>query len=77
MRYDDGNIAHIGDEIELSGGLKGKIVCSIDTGEFSDDFSSSDWSYLKIGVLAIVTGIGLVHFTNPEPGMKLIRRGDM
>lgn len=37
MRYHDGQLAQLGDVVSLAG-MVGKVVCSIDTSQYSDDY---------------------------------------
>ncbi|MGY3449054.1 hypothetical protein [Bradyrhizobium sp. USDA 4353] len=73
MRYPDGQIARLGDEVGLAG-MSGRVVCSIDTGEYSDAFPKQDWAYLQRGVMIEWDGQGLTHYEEPEAGMILVRR---
>jgi len=50
MRYHDVQIAQLGDVVSLAG-MIGKIVCSIDTGQYSDDYPEQAWAYLQKGVM--------------------------
>jgi hypothetical protein len=55
-------ILHIGDRVTDGGGLPGTVVCVIETGEFSADYTAADWAYLKAGVLVMTEEAGLVHY---------------
>lgn len=66
MKYVSGQIIQLGDKVQIGGSLFGTVVCSIDTGEFSADFSKADWEYLKSGVLIITENAGLIHFMKSE-----------
>ena len=44
MKYPDGQIAHIGDRVRLWKCVKGTVVCSLDTHEFSDQYPMDQWS---------------------------------
>ena len=75
MRYPDGQLAKLGDEVNLAG-MFGKVVCSIDTGEYSDAHSEKDWAYLLKGVMIDWDKMGLTHYEQPEAGMTLVRRSE-
>jgi len=74
MKYQNGEIAHLGDVIELWAGVEGSVVCSIDTEEYSIDYPASAWSYLEKGILIKSDKVGLIHYINPESTFKLISR---
>ncbi|CCE10199.1 conserved hypothetical protein [Bradyrhizobium sp. STM 3843] len=73
MRYPDGQLASIGDEVSVAG-RPGKVVCSIDNGEYSDDYPENVWAYLQKGVMIEIGTMGLVHYEEPEADMILVRR---
>jgi len=73
MKYFDGRDARLGDKVQLSGDI-GVVVCSIDTGEYSDDYPEAAWSYLKKGVMISFPKYGLVHYEEPEPELQLVSR---
>jgi hypothetical protein len=73
MRYPDGQIAKLGDEVSLAG-RSGKVVFSIDTSEYSDAYPENVWAYLQKGVMIEIEGMGLVHYEEPEIDLILIRR---
>jgi hypothetical protein len=50
MHYLDGQIAKMGDEVSLTGAT-GKIVYSIDNGEYSDLYKEEQRAALQNGVL--------------------------
>jgi hypothetical protein len=79
MKYPNGELAHIGDEVRLwfdkTGEERGKVVCSIDTNEYSEDYPASEWSYLEKGILVNCAKAGLIHYLEPEKQMALIERG--
>jgi hypothetical protein len=55
-------ILRIGDRVTDSGGLSGAVVCVIETGEFSADYTAAGWAYLKVGALVMTEEAGLVHY---------------
>lgn len=74
MNYPDGQKIKVGDVLSLWDGCTGVIVCSIDDGEYSADFTKKDWEYLGRGVLIDTDAAGLIHYTEPEASFKLLHR---
>jgi hypothetical protein len=75
MKYPDGQHVRLGDKVKLWAGAEGVVVCSIDTGEFSDTFPKKEWEYLKKGVIVSSPQAGLIHYIDPEATMELVQRG--
>ncbi|WP_315716861.1 MULTISPECIES: hypothetical protein [unclassified Bradyrhizobium] len=73
MHYPDGRIARLGDEVSVAG-MSGRVVCSIDTREYSDDYPEQAWAYLQRSVMIVWDRQGLTHYDAPEAGMILVRR---
>ncbi|MGC2778070.1 MAG: hypothetical protein WA418_20780 [Bradyrhizobium sp.] len=73
MRYPDGQIAKFGDVVIVAG-MIGKVVCSIDTGEYSDAYPEVAWAYLQRGVMIDWDRQGPTRYEEPEAGMILVRR---
>lgn len=76
MKYADGKDVKLGDKVELWGGCFGEVVCSIDAGEYSKEFSEDDWAYLKSGVVISTVGKGVIHFIESDEDLRLLRRID-
>jgi hypothetical protein len=74
MQYPDGQLARLGDVIEVWSGNKGVVVCSLDTGEYTSSYPESDWQHLQRGVLVESEAAGLIHYIQPEKTMRLISR---
>lgn len=74
MKYADGRDARLGDRVELWEGGVGRVVCSLDTGEFGESFPREQWSYLRSGVLVQAEAVGLLHYTHPDETLKLLAR---
>ncbi|HYM30590.1 MAG TPA: hypothetical protein VEU47_04785 [Candidatus Cybelea sp.] len=74
MRYPDGQLAQLGDRVRLWSGVEGIVVCSIDTDEFSDEYSREHWAYLRSGVLIRSAETGLIHYLEPEASFQLLER---
>ena len=51
-------------------------MCSIDTGEYTDEHSEAQWSYLKKGVIIEFSKYGLIHYENPEEALVLVSRAE-
>jgi len=73
MRYASGEEARKGDRVRL-GDSEGIVVCSLDTGEFSEKYSREDWEYLRSGILVDFQALGLIHYVEPEQGLQLVSR---
>jgi hypothetical protein len=56
--------------------MTGKVVCSIDTGEYCGEYLEEAWAYLQKGVMIEWNKMGLTHDEEPEPGVVLVRRRD-
>jgi hypothetical protein len=50
----------------VTGGMLGRVVCSIDTGAFTSAYSKEHWGYLKSGVMVETAEAGLLHVDNPS-----------
>ncbi|NQY01453.1 MAG: hypothetical protein HRT70_10100 [Flavobacteriaceae bacterium] len=74
MKYKTGEVAKVGDIVQLWEGNLGKVVCSIDTNEYSKEYAFNEWSYLKVGILIMSDSAGLVHKTSSDEDLKLIKR---
>ena len=57
-------LLHIGDHVD-DGGMSGIVVANIESGEFSAEYTASDWAYLAVGVLVKTAEAGLVHYPDP------------
>ncbi len=43
MKYLNGVTVHINDKVQLWENCNGIVVCSIDTNEYSEEYSEADW----------------------------------
>lgn len=75
MLYPSGDKVHIGDRVRLGSEEQGVVVCSLDTDEFSAEYSRTDWSSLGKGVLIDFENLGLIHYVEPEQSLELVGRG--
>src|SRR5438309_100486 len=74
MKYPDGQDVKLGDIVALGKDREGIVVCSLDTGEYSDACPEAQWSYLNHGVLIKFPSYGLIHYEEPESGLCLVAR---
>ncbi len=74
MKYADGQEVRLGDKVKLGADDGGVVVCSIDTGEYSDGYPEAQWGYLKKGVMITFPKYGLIHYEEAEPDLQLIER---
>jgi hypothetical protein len=72
MEYPDGQEVRLGDTVTLGSDQQGIVVCSIDTGEYSDAYPRDQWSYLSTGVLIDFPSYGLIHYKEPEATLRLV-----
>jgi len=66
----------LGDRVKL-GAANGVVVFIIDTGEFSEGYPSTSWSYLKKGAMIEFDQYGLIHYTVPEEVLELVSRAPL
>jgi hypothetical protein len=74
MRYADGQEVMLGDKVRLGDDDGGVVICSIDTGDFSNEASEAQWGYLKRGAVIKFPKFGLIHYETAEPDLVLIAR---
>lgn len=74
MNYPDGQEVRIGDKVKLGADHFGRVVCSIDLGQFSDEHPREQWGYLKRGVMIEFSEFGLIYYAEPDPDLLLISR---
>ena len=74
MKYPDGQEVRLGDRVELWDGNWGTVVCSIDTDEYAAAYPKVQWDYLGRGIVVLSEKAGLVHYSEPEQNMRLIKR---
>lgn len=75
MKYGDGQICRLGDIVSLGGKL-GAVISDIDGDQYgaAPEQSAGQWAYLGAGVMIDFESYGLVHYTEPEHDLLLIRR---
>ena len=74
MKYPDGQEVRLWDRVDWSGS-PGLIVFSIDTDEYSPMYPKEAWEYLGSGVMIDTQAAGLVHTSDPDEDLRLVRRG--
>jgi hypothetical protein len=74
MRYADGQIAMLGDELDLGGEMTGIVVACLDERQFTPEFPESRWGVLELGVLVNSEQAGIIHRPEPDGHVILIRR---
>ena len=74
MNYGDGQEIKVGDVVGLGEDRNGKVVASIDAGEFSAVCTREEWSFLERGVLIDFPRWGIVHYEEPEDDLELVAR---
>lgn len=61
MFYKNGKKVKIGDRVKMGGDV-GAVVCSIDDGEYSAEYTQENWESLKKGVLIKFPKFGLIYY---------------
>lgn len=74
MKYNSGEVAHIGDEVLIANDDLGIVVFSVDTDEYSEKYPKSEWAYLKKGIMIKSKKMGLVHFEELDEDVELLKR---
>lgn len=74
MLYASGEEAHMGDRVRLGESEEGVVVCSLDSGEFSEKYPRREWLHLMRGILVEFENLGLVHYVFPEESLMLVGR---
>jgi hypothetical protein len=74
MKYAAGEQAQLGDRVTLGDNSPGTVVASIDTDEYSTGHPKSEWGYLKRGIVVEFSLFGVIHYEEPEPGLRLLER---
>jgi hypothetical protein len=74
VKYLDGQEVRLWDRVEWSGS-PGLIVLSVDADEYSPRYPKESWASLGPGVMIDTQAAGLVHTSDPDEDLRLIRRG--
>lgn len=73
MKYADGTDIRLGDVIQIDVDYRGRVIASMDTGEYLP--GEDRWAYLDAGIMVDTDFGGLVHYTSETAGdFVLIRR---
>jgi hypothetical protein len=73
-KYADGQEVRVGDRVGLGEDNGGVVVCDIDSGDFSTDFTADEWAYLQKGIVVAFPTYGVIHMEEPEPDLHLVGR---
>jgi hypothetical protein len=73
MRYPSGQEVKLGDEVRMPDGDRGVVVFCIDRDEYSDQYPKEQWSYLRRGAMVEFAASGLVHFSEDDPDLQLVK----
>ena len=68
----NGRLIRLGDRVIIGRGIYGIIVFSIDTDEFSPEFSKNDWAYLGRGIGIQTDAHGLFHYEESDEDLEVI-----
>jgi hypothetical protein len=74
VKYADGQDVRLGDRVRLGDDDGGRVVCLIETAEYSDECPEAQWRYLKKGVMIKFPRFGLIHYVELEDDLQLIER---
>lgn len=75
MKYEDGTLAFIGDELSIWEGMNGKIVCDFEKKVFLEGYAQSDWSTEMKGIMVLSEAGDLFHFEELNEDIVFIARG--
>ena len=72
MKYADGQLVLLGDQVTL-GGESGIVVFSIDTNQYSAEYPEDcNGGYLKKGVMFKFEAYGLIHYEDADEEEDLV-----
>jgi hypothetical protein len=74
MKYSNGIEIKLGDKVKLWEGCYGTVVCSMDTGEYSEEYTEDEWGYLNKGILISSDKAGLIHYVMLNEDLELMER---
>lgn len=74
MNYADGQPIRVGDRVKLWNECDGLVVCSIETDEYSAEYTKEEWGYLKTGILINSEQAGLIHYPQVTDKIQLLSR---
>ncbi len=72
LKYLSGETIRVGDTVKLGDSI-GKIVFVIPSNEYSNDYSESEWSYLKEGFGIETEKYGLIHQVEPDEDLCFLK----
>ena len=73
MYYTDGQKVRLGGIVKLVNDDSGVVVCSMDSNEYSNEYTEADWSYLKNGAMIVFVKEGLMHYEDVTD-LRLVSR---
>jgi hypothetical protein len=76
MKYQGGQIVSLGDRMKLWKGQHGTVVCSIDTGEFTNEFPEAEWGYVTSGIMVRTDGGELFHYGKADEDFEQLPGSD-
>jgi hypothetical protein len=74
MKYKDGQPVLAGDVVKIDGRFRGVVIAAIDHKSYLP--GGEDWEYLGAGVIVDTDFAGLVHYTENDDELVLVRRAD-
>ncbi|MHB8849166.1 MAG: hypothetical protein ACYC43_12100 [Burkholderiales bacterium] len=75
MKYLDGQFVELGDYVDLGGGMTGVVVCNFDNNQFAPDYPKAEWAG-PTGIMVKSEQAGLVHFSEPDIDLVLLKRAN-
>lgn len=76
MFYRDGTLARLGDRVRISE-TQGVIVLSIDTDEYTAEFTREEWADILVkGVMIDFEKWGLIHYVDVDEDLEFLSRAN-
>ena len=72
MKDSNGREARLGNRVKLWENFYGRVVCSFDDEQFSEEYPRSDWGYLKKGMLILTDSGELFHYAESDEDFEVI-----
>jgi len=74
MYYADGRKAEMGDRVQLWDKVEGVIVCSIDDGAYSAEFTRESWGFKERGVVIRADNGEIFYYDEPDEDLEFLAR---
>jgi len=74
MFYSDGRKAEVGDRVQLWDKVEGVVVCSIDDGEYSPEFTRESWGFKERGVVIRADNGEIFYYDEPDEDLEFLAR---